>query len=125
MQKRTLIKIIAVICCFLFLLSLIILVSNLHLHIIDNSFLISHSHPYDKSHADNCPTKSHQHSQFEFLIYYLVVTNDSLILFVFLTLIFSAVAKYLFMRVEKIDHSNLTFLLPILRAPPVRFFFVN
>lgn len=125
MRNKTLLKIIAFICCFFFLLSLVILVFNLHFHVIGNSFLISHSHPYDKSHAGNSPIKSHQHSQLEFLVYYSVVTNDGLILFVLLILIFSALVKYFFITTDRINHDNLIFLSPILRAPPVKFSFIN
>ncbi len=123
MRNKTLKKIVATVSCLLFAFSLFILFSNLHFHIANNKFLISHSHPYDKSHHDNYPVKSHHHSNIDFLIYFSVASNDGLILFIFILLILLVLMKYCFIGSDTINHANPTFLLPILRAPPVKFSF--
>jgi len=123
MRNKTIKKIIATISCLIFVFSFFILISNLHIHIANNGFLISHSHPYDKSYPDNSPAKSHQHSNLDFLIYFSVATNDGLVLFIFIILIFSALIKYIFISTDTINHNNPTFLLPILRAPPLQLSF--
>ena len=123
MRYRTIKKIIATISCLLFTFSLFILVANLHFHVANNSFLVSHSHPYNKSHHDNSPVKSHHHSNLEFLIYNSIATNDGLFLLLFTILIFLILIKYLFFYADIINHINSAYQLPILRAPPFMFQF--
>jgi hypothetical protein len=123
MRNKKLKKIIATVCCLFFVFSLFILFSNLHFHVINNGFLIFHSHPYDKSHHNNSPVKSHYHSDLEFFIYHSVATNDGLVLSIFIFLIFSVLIKYLFISTDTIIQNNRIFLLPILRAPPLKFSF--
>lgn len=119
MRSETFKKIIATLWCFLFAFSLFILFSNTHFHSVNNGFLISHSHPYDKNQQDNFPEKSHHHSDLEFLIYFSVASINGLILLFFIIFIFLILMKYHFLF-DTVIHCNSTYQFPTLRAPPCR-----
>lgn len=118
MKRQKLIKIIIIIVCLLFILSLIVIFSNFHFHIINN-FLIFHSHPSDKPHNDSSPIKSHLHSSLEFLLYFSLFNIDSIALFFMAILTLTISIKYLVSFSNRFIYITPTFLFPVLRAPPL------
>ena len=72
-------KVITGIVCLVFILSLFLLYTNLHVHVVNN-LLVTHSHPFDKGHSSKSPLKSHHHNSVEFLIYATLFNFDGIVL---------------------------------------------
>lgn len=83
-------------CLNLFFLSILLFnitnsVVNVHSHQLENGEVVTHAHPFDHQ-DDNAPFKSHQHSNFEFIV--LNTFNIFLInMFLFAALVFFALNK--------------------------------
>lgn len=118
MQREKLINVILSIVCLLFILFLIVIYSNFHFHII-NDFLIVHSHPYDKTHHNSSPIKSHSHLSLEFLLYFSLVNFDSIVFFLIPILTLTILIKYASNFSDQLVCNDPLFLLPVLRAPPL------
>jgi len=111
-------KIITVSVSLLFILSLVAINSNLHFH-FNNNFLFFHSHPYDKSHNDSSPIKSHEHSSSELLLYFSAIHIDTIVFFALAILTLTLLIKYLSIVSSQIIYTNPTYLFAVLRAPPL------
>jgi hypothetical protein len=125
MQKEKIKKVIISAVCLLFILSLVVIYSNFHFHVINNGFLIFHSHPYDKTHTNSSPIKSHSHSSLEFLFYFSLINIDTVVFFLLTILTLTIVIKYLFNFSNRIVYNNPTYLFPALRAPPSNLCYIN
>jgi len=118
MQREKFKKAIVSAVCLLFMLSLLVIYSNFHFHIINNGFLIFHSHPYDKTHNNSSPIKSHPHSPLELLFYFSLVNIDGIVFFLLAILTLTILIKYLSNFSVRIVYKNPTYLFSPLRAPP-------
>jgi len=118
MQKEKFKKVIISAVCLLFILSLVVIYSNFHFHVINNGFLIFHSHPYDKTHNDSSPIKTHSHSSLEFLLYFSLISIDIVVFLLLAILTLTILIKYLFNFSNRFIYNNPTYLFPALRAPP-------
>lgn len=123
MRKEKLRNIIVSTVCLLFILSLFVVYFNFHFHIINNGFLIFHSHPYNKTHNNSSPIKSHPHSSLELLLYFSLVNIDTVVLFILAILTLTILIKYLSNFSNRIVYNNPTYLFPALRAPPFKSLF--
>lgn len=43
--------------------------ANYHLHRLPNGQIVAHSHPFNNTSDNNCPIKTHSHSQFELFFF--------------------------------------------------------
>jgi len=111
-------KIIVVTVSLLFILSLLVIYSNFHFH-INNNFLIFYSHPYDKTQNNPSPIKSHPHSSLAFLFYFSLVNIDGIVFFSLAILTLTILIKYVSNFSNRLGYNDPTFLLPVLRAPPL------
>jgi len=118
MRKEKLKKIVLSTVCFVFILSLFIIYSNLHYHVINNNFLIFHGHPFEHTNQSSSPAKSHSHSASEFLLYFSLVNIDSVVFFLITILTLTILIRYLSNFSNRIVYNNPTYLFPALRAPP-------
>ncbi len=122
MRKEKLRNIIVITVCLLFILSFFVVYSNFHFHLINNGFLIFHSHPYNKTDNNSYPITSHPHSSLEFLLYFSLINIDTVIFFILAILTLTILIKYLSNFSNRIVYNNPTYLFPDLRAPPSNLF---
>ncbi|NHZ85351.1 MAG: hypothetical protein GWP19_05665 [Planctomycetia bacterium] len=88
----------------------------IHAHKMDDSRIVVHAHPYDKS-DDSQPYKSHHHTKTEFLF---LRNLGFLFLFIFLLFIFLNLVKKLWFSFLNIDSFTQTYkFLFTSRAPPI------
>ena len=111
-------KVVTGIVCLVFILSLFLLYTNLHVHVVNN-LLVTHSHPFDKGHSSKSPLKSHHHNSVEFLIYATLFNFDGIVLLLVFLFILSILVNFLSTLQVFFRSLNPSFLFPVLRAPPL------
>lgn len=125
MPAKKIKKVILSIVCLIFTLSLFVLYFNIHFHIINENFLITHSHPFDKDHSSKFPFQSHHHSPLEFLIYATLINVSGIILFSGFLINLPILIDFLPNLPVFFWHLSPAFLFPTLRAPPLSNFIIK
>ena len=119
MHKKKLKSISACILILLFSLSYFSIFSNLHIHNLGNNYYIVHAHPFDKSHNNNFPIETHQHSNKELLVINLTSIIEVITILFGIAIIFEKLIIFL----SKISYNFIptffSYKLPVLRAPPI------
>ena len=118
MRKK---KIKIIITAFILLLTILLNISfyfNLHSHLLGDGHIIVHSHPFEKSKNETSPFEKHQHTPLEYLIYSFLAHIELILSLIFILLLLDQFIQYVIIFVRQYHHRDLSFALPILRAPP-------
>ncbi len=107
--------------CFFFLISLILIYSNLHVHVLNNGLTVLHGHPFSHSRSQS-PVNSHHHSTAEYLFLFCAAAVEGWLIFLFLPWLFFKTVDYLFRFVDDLFQTSYYNFAQLLRAPPAILF---